>query len=187
MAIFSLNKRGSLLEFSSVPVRSLALPPVCSFSWNQKDIHKNTPYIALIIYVILQLILKPNAKVEWMDNIYNRKVHVYENGSDQPEEQDQDYRDRTKMNEDLLKTGDLSLTLKRPTDWEGNNLLKRKVDYRGASAEEDRGKRKKLRPLEKRQEKKIRFICWRPFVHHTEIFKFSYCSFYSLFFFRMRR
>ncbi|XP_076735302.1 butyrophilin-like protein 2 [Maylandia zebra] len=88
--------------------------------------------------------LPEDAKVEWMDNYkilrpHNRKVHVYENGSDQPEEQHQRYRDRTKMNEDLLKTGDLSLTLKHPTDWdtrsytctiysrEGNILLKRKV------------------------------------------------------------
>uniref|UniRef100_A0A3P8P5W0 Ig-like domain-containing protein n=1 Tax=Astatotilapia calliptera TaxID=8154 RepID=A0A3P8P5W0_ASTCA len=84
--------------------------------------------------------LPEDAKVEWMDNY--RTVHVYENDPDQHEEQHQVYRDQTKMNEDLLKTGDLSLTLNYPTDYntdtytctvysrEGNILLKRKVELK---------------------------------------------------------
>ncbi|CAI5682776.1 unnamed protein product [Oreochromis niloticus] len=60
--------------------------------------------------------LPGDVRVEWERYDPFRKVHVYENGSDQPGMQDQFFRDRTKMNEDLLKTGDLSLTLKHPTE-----------------------------------------------------------------------
>uniref|UniRef100_A0AAZ1X161 Ig-like domain-containing protein n=1 Tax=Oreochromis aureus TaxID=47969 RepID=A0AAZ1X161_OREAU len=63
--------------------------------------------------------LPRNAKVEWWDR-FNRKVHMYENGSDQLEDQGNRYRDRTQINEDLLETGDLSLTLKYPTDWDAD-------------------------------------------------------------------
>ncbi|XP_073330995.1 myelin-oligodendrocyte glycoprotein-like [Pagrus major] len=61
--------------------------------------------------------LPEDATVEW--RCYKpsgRTVHLYQNRSDQPEEQDQDYKDRTEMKKDLLKTGDLSLTLKYPKE-----------------------------------------------------------------------
>lgn len=81
--------------------------------------------------------LPEDAKVVWRTT--EKKVHLYEDGSDQPEQQNPVYRDRTKMNENLLKTGDLSLILKYPTDWdsgtytctiynrEGNILKKKQV------------------------------------------------------------
>ncbi|XP_039866511.1 myelin-oligodendrocyte glycoprotein-like [Simochromis diagramma] len=60
--------------------------------------------------------LPRDAEVEWVRYNPKKTIHVYKNGSDQPGEQDRDYRDRTKMNEDLLKTGDVSLTLKTPKE-----------------------------------------------------------------------
>ncbi|CAI5669953.1 unnamed protein product [Oreochromis niloticus] len=56
--------------------------------------------------------LPADAKVVWWD-LHDRKVHVF---SDQAGEQDEVYRDRTEMNNNPLTTGDLSLTLKRPTE-----------------------------------------------------------------------
>ncbi|XP_014829462.1 PREDICTED: uncharacterized protein LOC106908038 isoform X3 [Poecilia mexicana] len=58
--------------------------------------------------------LPRDVTVEWRSFV-GRKVHVYQNGSDRPEQQHQRYRTRTSMNEDPLGTGDLSLTLRRPT------------------------------------------------------------------------
>uniref|UniRef100_A0A672Z369 Ig-like domain-containing protein n=1 Tax=Sphaeramia orbicularis TaxID=375764 RepID=A0A672Z369_9TELE len=55
--------------------------------------------------------------VKWM-NCYNWTVHVYEDGSDRTNEQNDEYRNRTEMNEDPLRTGDLSLTLKHLRDWD---------------------------------------------------------------------
>ena len=62
--------------------------------------------------------LPEDTKVEWNRLMTNTKmkVHVYPNSSDRPEEQDESYRNRTEMKDDLLRTGDLSLILKSPKD-----------------------------------------------------------------------
>ncbi|KAM9414349.1 uncharacterized protein KZ484_023879, partial [Pholidichthys leucotaenia] len=62
--------------------------------------------------------LTDDVTVEWAD-VENRKVHVYQNGSDHPEEQDRRYSDRTEMKKDL-KTGDFSLTMKHVTSVDTN-------------------------------------------------------------------
>ena len=59
--------------------------------------------------------LPEDGKLEWR-NRDNLKVHVYQNGSEQPEEQNRYYRGRTEMKRNLLKTKDLSLILKYPTN-----------------------------------------------------------------------
>ncbi|XP_030580906.1 uncharacterized protein LOC115777210 [Archocentrus centrarchus] len=123
------NKRGDILMEKQVQL-TVRVPQV--------EVEDGVESVQLPFTTTLHL--PQDAKVEWMDDY--RKVHVYQSGSDQPEEQHQRYRDRTKMNEDLLKTGDLSLTLRLPTDWdnrtytctvysrEGNILLRKQVELR---------------------------------------------------------
>uniref|UniRef100_A0A668TG69 Ig-like domain-containing protein n=1 Tax=Oreochromis aureus TaxID=47969 RepID=A0A668TG69_OREAU len=107
----------------------------------QVEADSGEEYVKLPCKTSLDFTLLYNATIEWT-NTYNTKVHVYQNGSDQPEEQDKIYKDRTEMNKDLLTSKDLSLTLKYPTDAntgiytctvynsERNILLKRKVELK---------------------------------------------------------
>uniref|UniRef100_A0A3Q0SGZ6 Ig-like domain-containing protein n=1 Tax=Amphilophus citrinellus TaxID=61819 RepID=A0A3Q0SGZ6_AMPCI len=54
--------------------------------------------------------LPQDVSVEW--RLKDMKVHVYKVGENQPDQQEEDYRGRTEMNEKPLRTGDLSLRLK---------------------------------------------------------------------------
>ncbi|KAI3376019.1 hypothetical protein L3Q82_016548 [Scortum barcoo] len=99
-----------------------------------------------------QLTCLKDVTVEWTDRD-DRKVHVYQNGSDRPEEQIRLYRGRTEMKEDLLQTGDLSLILKHPTDTdtgkyscivynkEGKILRRKTVELKVKGQYEDKGQR----------------------------------------------
>uniref|UniRef100_A0A3Q3C6N5 Ig-like domain-containing protein n=1 Tax=Haplochromis burtoni TaxID=8153 RepID=A0A3Q3C6N5_HAPBU len=76
--------------------------------------------------VILPCQIKPDlpedTTVEWTRSD-QELVHVYSNRSDDLTKQDGLYRDRTKMNEDLVRTGDLSLTLKHPTERDSGGYI----------------------------------------------------------------
>ncbi|XP_025760100.1 uncharacterized protein LOC102081479 isoform X1 [Oreochromis niloticus] len=75
-----------------------------------------------------------------------RKVYVYENGSDWPDKQDEHYKGRTEMNEDPLKCGDLSLTLRHPTVGDAG-----RYGCEVNSKEAWRYKRGKIRPRNKQR------------------------------------
>ncbi|XP_005755262.1 uncharacterized protein LOC102203059 [Pundamilia nyererei] len=68
--------------------------------------------------------LPEDTRVEWTRSDRElMMVHVYPNRSNLLKKQDNLYRDRTKMNKDLLRTGDLSLTLKYPKDWDTGGYI----------------------------------------------------------------
>uniref|UniRef100_A0A3B3TS26 Ig-like domain-containing protein n=1 Tax=Poecilia latipinna TaxID=48699 RepID=A0A3B3TS26_9TELE len=68
--------------------------------------------------------LKENTVVEWIRSDPDfRIVHVFSNTSERNTKQDGLYRGRTEMNADLLRSGDLSLTLKFPTERDNGSYI----------------------------------------------------------------
>uniref|UniRef100_A0A8C6ME73 Ig-like domain-containing protein n=1 Tax=Nothobranchius furzeri TaxID=105023 RepID=A0A8C6ME73_NOTFU len=58
--------------------------------------------------------LPDSSEVEWRNMWTNKLVWKFENGQEQPGDQHQDYQGRVEVTKDLLRTGDFSLTLKKP-------------------------------------------------------------------------
>ncbi|KAF3698403.1 V-set domain-containing T-cell activation inhibitor 1 B7 -like protein 4 [Channa argus] len=81
----------------------------------QVEVEEGEESVQLPFRTIGDLPEKPNLKWEKKDVTGWVMMHEIVNGSDQPGSQQENYRDRTEMKEALLKTGDLSLTLKNPT------------------------------------------------------------------------
>uniref|UniRef100_A0A3P8NV00 Ig-like domain-containing protein n=1 Tax=Astatotilapia calliptera TaxID=8154 RepID=A0A3P8NV00_ASTCA len=68
--------------------------------------------------------LPDDTRVEWTHlDVELMTVHVYPNRSENLKKQDDLYCGRTKMNKDLLKTGDVSLTLKHPTERDSGGYI----------------------------------------------------------------
>uniref|UniRef100_A0A669EA58 Ig-like domain-containing protein n=1 Tax=Oreochromis niloticus TaxID=8128 RepID=A0A669EA58_ORENI len=68
--------------------------------------------------------LSQDTTVEWTrSDVDFMLVHVYSKTRNTIREQDGFYRVRTMMNEDPLRTGDLSLTLKYPTDGDSGGYI----------------------------------------------------------------
>uniref|UniRef100_A0AAX7UCL5 Ig-like domain-containing protein n=1 Tax=Astatotilapia calliptera TaxID=8154 RepID=A0AAX7UCL5_ASTCA len=124
-----LKKLCSVLLLSNQLMLFFDVPSV-----HQKEVHSGEDSVELPFSI--EPDLPDGAKVEWTDKD-NRKVQVYHNTSDLNELQHRFYRHRTEMNEGLIKAGDLTLTLKYPTDWDSgiytctrNILMKKQMELK---------------------------------------------------------
>uniref|UniRef100_A0A672ZA54 Ig-like domain-containing protein n=1 Tax=Sphaeramia orbicularis TaxID=375764 RepID=A0A672ZA54_9TELE len=80
------------------------------------------PIIFFHVKCDLSLIDKVHISVMWRE-LYNNKLIVHKYGSGQPDEQDPIYTNRTEMKKHWLRTGDFSVTLKHPTDFDTNGYV----------------------------------------------------------------
>uniref|UniRef100_A0A3B3X3I0 Ig-like domain-containing protein n=1 Tax=Poecilia mexicana TaxID=48701 RepID=A0A3B3X3I0_9TELE len=105
--------RGHVLRAAAVCPTHLVL---CCLSVHQVEVEPGVESVLLPCRTTESL--DGDVRVEWTDD-RDRTVHVYQNGSDQLGDQDQRYRTRTRMDGNLLRNKNLSLTLRRPTDGDG--------------------------------------------------------------------
>ncbi|XP_038128222.1 uncharacterized protein LOC119774659 [Cyprinodon tularosa] len=92
---------------------------LCHFRHNFKKGYKirlleDSGVKSVLLHCTTAVPLPEDATVEWTDS-HGNTVYLHQNRCNKPERQIQFYRDRVTMHEDLLRTGDLSLTLKHPT------------------------------------------------------------------------
>ncbi|KAM9425420.1 uncharacterized protein KZ484_009757 isoform 1-T1 [Pholidichthys leucotaenia] len=110
-----------LLVLMVLLIFSYGILLICSFpAAHQVNVAEGSDSTLLPCTATLHL--SEDTKVEWTDS-RNSKVHINQNGSDQAEEQNIYYRNRTKMNKDLLETGDVSLILEHPTDSDSDTYI----------------------------------------------------------------
>ncbi|XP_044231870.1 E3 ubiquitin-protein ligase TRIM47-like [Thunnus albacares] len=116
---FPAEARAILVLLAVVLVGALGLLGIWVYFWNkiitvpQVEVEEGVEFVTLPNKTTVQL--HEDITVEWSRcGLQLMKVHVFHNASDHPDKQDQFYCGRTNMNEKPLKTGDLSLTLRKP-------------------------------------------------------------------------
>ncbi|XP_035772148.1 uncharacterized protein LOC102789195, partial [Neolamprologus brichardi] len=111
MSVYKVEVDSGVESVQLICKTTVCLPKDAKVEWKvcQVEVEEGAESVQLPLKTTQNL--SEDAEVLWWHYDPVLLVHVYKNGSDQPHKQHQVYRDRTKMNEDLLKTGDLSLTL----------------------------------------------------------------------------
>uniref|UniRef100_A0A673A7V9 Ig-like domain-containing protein n=1 Tax=Sphaeramia orbicularis TaxID=375764 RepID=A0A673A7V9_9TELE len=105
----------------AVPIRCLLF--ICLFSVQLVEVDSREESVLLPWKTIAHLTKNSRQISVMWKNLHNQQILVHKYGSGEPDEQDQDYRNRTEMKKHWLRTGDFSLTLKNPMDRDTNEYL----------------------------------------------------------------
>lgn len=96
-------------------------------SVHQVEVNSGAESVLLPCYLFY---LQKDVTVKWT-NEDGITVHVYPKGPEGPNEQHKTYKERTKMNENLLKFGDHSLTIRYPSYRDRNTYTCSIINRRG--------------------------------------------------------